>query len=388
MKLFKKRLYIDADSIITPRPSGIGSMTIQLIRELSENKKFTQEHKIILIAPFNKAWLLKRWEFQNVSVIRLPLTGRMIAGLVKYRLMPPIDLFLGSGVYLFPNFRNFPLLFSKSITYIHDVSFKVFPEFVEAKNLPFLLRNVPKWIKRTDIVITVSEHAKKEIIQYYPESEGKISVVYNGINSSFVHHDKYQVKSTLEQYGLAYKNYFMFLSNLEPRKNIIGILSAYKEFIEDPSSKNKDVKLLLVGGMGWNNDSILRKVDELNESGLKVVIPNHYVEDEDLPFLLSGAAALLHPAHYEGFGISPLQAMACGTQVLVSDNTSLPEVVGDAGVYVDSANTNDIRRAMEVVYNKRHDVNTNGVLRAAKFTWKKSARQLAAFVEQLEGVSR
>ena len=380
----RRRIIIDADAIITPRPSGIGSMTVQLIHALSENEDFTRSHKIVLTVPFHKVHLAKQWNFNdNVSIYRLPLTGKMMAALIRLRLLPPMDLLVGKGLYVFPNFRNWPLLLSKSITYIHDVSFNVFPEYVEKKNLAFLLRNVSEWMKRTDIVVTVSEHAKQEIARFYPDIEHKTRVVYNGIADAFTPLDKQQTEQALKEYGLVYKQYFIFLSNLEPRKNVNGLLAAYERFIAEED--HQSTKLILVGGMGWNNQGILEEVSRINQLQTNVIIPEHYVPDTDLPALLSGAAALVHPAHYEGFGISPLQAMACGTQIVVANNTSLPEVVGDGGIYVDDKSPEDILRGMDVAYNKRYENNTKGIERALKFSWKQSAKTLIQIIVELEG---
>lgn len=379
----KTKVFIDADSIITPRPSGIGSMTVQLIRALSEDVSFTERHAIVLVVPFNKVPLAEQWKFnQHVSIRRVPLTGRIMRGLLKLHLLPPLDLLLGKGVYLFPNFRNWPLLFSRSVTYIHDVSFRVFPEYVEKKNLDFLTKNVSTWMNRTDVVVTVSEHARQEIVRYYPETRDKVRIVHNGITPAYTPLTQKQVEKTLASYDLSYKEYFIFLSNLEPRKNISGLLEAYKKFVEQPSCET--VRLILVGGMGWNNEAILAEIEAINKNGTKVIVPDHYVPDEELPALLSGAAALVHPAHYEGFGISPLQAMACGTQVVVADNTSLPEVVGDGGFYVKDDDPRDILKGMESAYNRRHESNSKGIKRARKFGWKQSAEQLSVIITELE----
>ena len=377
----KVKLFIDADSIITSRPSGIGSMTVHLIRGLSTTDAFTDRYKIVILTPFNKRGLIDQWKFHNVTIMSIPLTGRIISALVKFHLLPPVDIFLGKGIYLFPNFRNFPLLFSKSITYIHDVSFEVFPEFVEEKNLVFLKKNIKQWIKRADAVITVSRHAKAEIARFYPQAEAKTHLVYNGIDSSFMSMSSSDSKRIIDSYGLNYKDYFMFLSNIEPRKNISGLLAAYKEFIANPAYAN--MKLLMVGGMGWNNEAILKEIDKINQSTERIVIPSYYVPDSELPALLSGAAALLHPAHYEGFGISPLQAMACGTQVLVADNSSLPEVVGDAGTYVDSMSIDSIYEGMKKVYKQKNERNDKGIRRSKEFTWSQSVISLRKVIDRL-----
>lgn len=357
-------------------------MTVQLIHALTSNESFMQSHEIVLIAPINKAHFINQWEFKGVRVKRIPLPARVIAGLVKFRLVPPVDIFFGKGVYLFPNFRNVPLLFSKSITYIHDVSFKVHPEFVESKNFVFLNKHVKTWMKRADVIVTVSNHAKQEISRYFADMASKTRVVYNGINHTYKPLDEVQTHSVLESYELTYKRYFIFLSNLEPRKNIDGLLNAYKTFIANV--EHDEVKLLIVGGMGWKNEPILAEINKINQVSEKVVLPKHYVSDSELPALISGAAALVHPAHYEGFGISPLQAMACGTQVMVANNSSLPEVVGDAGVYVDASDPDSILKALMQVYDSRYELNEAGINRAKAFNWDKSAKQIIEIVESLE----
>lgn len=377
-----KKIYIDSDSIITTRPSGIGSMTVQLIRALSQDNEAMARYRIVLLCPFNKTSLLQQWKFNShVSVWPIPLTGRMISGLLRIGLLPPIDMFAGKGIYVFPNFRNFPLLQSQSLTYIHDISFITYPQFVEKKNLAFLQRNVNRWIKRADRVITVSNHAKTEIVKHYPEALEKIDVIYNGLTADFTPLEQAATSQLVTRYGLKYKEYFMFLSNLEPRKNVEGLLSAYREFIKE--QKHTDVKLLMVGGMGWKNEKMLEIIREINADEEKVILPIHYVPDEELPGLLSGAAALLHPAFYEGFGISPLQAMACGTQVLVGNNTSLPEVVGEAGIYVDADDKKDILKGMQQVYARRYECNIAGIKRAKLFSWQRGERALVSIIDEL-----
>lgn len=380
--LSKKKLLIDADAILSRRPSGIGATTIALIRALSEDKGFTSKYSIILITPFNRVNNVKAWGFnKNVSIARSPLTGKIQNILGRLRLMPPVDIVFGKGIYLFSNFRNWPLLRSPSLTYIHDVAFRVYPEYIEKKNLAYLQNNILLWMGRTDVVVTVSEHAKSEIETYFPEVAEKVKVVQNGISDDFSPKSLSESMPVIDKYNLRHKEYFMFLSNIEPRKNIKGLLDAYEAFIKQEG--RGDIKLLLVGGMGWNNDDILRRIEEINNKKVLVVKPDQYVPDSELPALLSGAAALVHPAHYEGFGISPLQAMACGAQVVVANNTSLPEVVGDAGVYVDAAQPKDILNGMNKAYNKRNELNTNGIARAKTFTWRSSASKLAIIIEDL-----
>lgn len=378
----KTRVFIDGDAIVADRPSGIGTATVYTIRALSTNQEFLSNYELHVIVAINKLHMLPRWQFNsNVKITKSFIIGKILNGLVKFHLLPPMDLVFGKGLYIFPNFRNWPLAHSRSVTYIHDVSFKVYPEYVEPKNLRLLEKNVELWMNRTDKVVTVSKFAKEEIIKYFQIPKNKIEVVYNGIDETFKPLDKKQVIPVLKRYGLSYKHYFMFLSNMEPRKNLKGVLEAFKLYC-DQNGKDS-VTLLLVGAMSWATDDIKVRIASLNKQGYKVIKPDHYVPDQDLPMLINGAAALVSPAFYEGFGISPLQAMACGVQVVVSKTSSLPEVVEGAGVYVNEHDPRDIAKGLHKAFKAREVVNAKGIARATGFTWQASARRLTEVLKKL-----
>lgn len=375
-----KRLYIDGMALIDPRLSGIGSTLLNLIRSLESSNDFTSEYEIRLIVPFDKIGALNRWSFgPKVKISKNYIPGKIMNGLTKFGIMPPMDIFFGKGTYLFPNFRNWPLISSASVTYIHDVSFMAHPEFIEPRNLKLLKRFVPLWVRRADKVVTVSKHAESEIEKYYPESKGKVEVVPNGIDHSlYFPRPEAEVSQLLARYNIQ-KPYFIYLSNIEPRKNVDGLLDSFISYQAD----HEDTSLVLIGGMGWLNEDIKSRIAELKGKGLRIIRPQSYVPDEHLPGLLSGAIALVHPAFYEGFGISPLQAMACGTPVIVADNTSISEVVGKAGTYIDEKDPATITKAMkrvasEVPYAK--ELQEKGIDQAKKFSWNKSAQKLAVVI--------
>ena len=158
----KRRLFVDAAPLVDTHLSGVGHATFHLVDELSRDEAFTEAHSIALVAP---AWLRKRlarWQFPPTVVARrIPLPGRVLGRLLRYNLLPPMDLLLGRGTYLFPNFRNWPLRFSPSLTYIHDVAFVRHPETVEPPNLEYLRRHVPAWVRRATRIITVSNTARR-----------------------------------------------------------------------------------------------------------------------------------------------------------------------------------------------------------------------------------
>jgi len=334
----KTALFVDGGSLIDERISGTGHVALRIIKFLSENDIFLRNYSLTVVIPFNKVSRLRKHGFnKNVRIKKVYLPARILNKLTTLNLLPPMDMFIGRGIYLFPNFRNWPLFNSKSITYIHDVAFKMYPEFIEPKNLAMLNSQIDTYMKRTDTVVTVSDSSERELIEFFPYVKGKTAVVLNSIDSAvFYPRPQEDIDKARQRYNLPEK-YFIFLSSIEPRKNILNLLRAYEKL-----KNNTDTGLLLVGGMGWLNDDVIQKIDELRAEGKWVIRPSRYVPDEDIPALLSGSIALVHPAYHEGFGISPLEAISCGTPAIVADIPVMREVLGDEGVYLNDPNDTDM----------------------------------------------
>lgn len=370
----RKKIYVDATPLVDPNVSGIGHVTLEIVRKLALLKRY----KVILIIPRRTEKMLDRWKLDpSIKARTIPLPTRVINGLTKYNLMPPVDLFLGRGVYLFPNFRNWPVVFSRSLTYIHDVAFVRHPHTVAKRNQQMLERKVPEWIRRTDCVITVSNHAKSEIEHFFPDARGKTHVVYNGIDlKTYVKQDKKSVESMKKKIGI-HGDYLLYLGNIEPRKNLSRLLDGYMAL---PKSLKEKYSLIIVGGHGWNNEEIIDKIHEAQYNGERIILPNSYIEDEFLPALYSGASLLVHVAIYEGFGVSPLQSLACETPVVVSNTSSLPEVVGDCGVFCDPNDTKSITKAIEAALTKDSELTKHARSQATKFSWEKSIASLEALI--------
>lgn len=373
----KKRLYVDAMPLVDEKLSGIGHAILETIRALEELPGFAEDYDLILLVPFTKRGSMSRWKFTEARERVYPFPGRILAKAEAFHLLPPLDLVFGRGTYLFMNFKNWPLSsLSRSITYVHDIAFALHPEYVQPKNQQYLEKNVPRWMRRSNTVVTVSKSSAEELKQYMPRYADKIKVVYNGVDTSdFYSRPEKEVAEARQRYGIA-GPYLCYLSTIEPRKNLDVLISA----LENLQHKKVGVSLLIIGGFkGWLNEGIFAHIEEARKKGCKIIIPEAYVPDEDLPPLLSGAEALVHPAFHEGFGISPVQALACGTPVIASNIPVMQEILADTCQYFDPTDADELAAKIQAVLAGAQDNDERrqkGILRAKQFSWRHAAEQL------------
>jgi glycosyltransferase involved in cell wall biosynthesis len=234
--------------------------------------------------------------------------------------------------------------------------------------------NLSKTLKRADCVITVSEFSKNEIMNYFEYPEHRIRVVYNGIDLKRYRPDitPEDISRVCETYNLP-NEYILYLGTLEPRKNIERLIEAYAIAKQGHSLPT----LVLAGRKGWLYDGIFAKY---KESGMSDgIVFTDYIAEENKPAILAGAKFFVFPSLYEGFGLPPLEAMACGTPAIVSSAGSLPEVCGDAAVYVEPFEVNCIAGALLQVNSDdelRARIREKGLARARLFDWNRLAEQL------------
>lgn len=377
------KLYIDARALASDRISGIGHNLVEIVRALEHKKSQGENIQITLLVPISKARFVNQWGFQQVTTKRVLIPMRVINVLERRRLLPPMDIFFGHGVYIFPNYTNWPLLFSKSLTYIHDISYIDYPQFVEPRNLKMLSKGVPRWIHRCDKVIAISRNAGDEITKYFKLQPNKVQVVTCGVNTKiFSPQNEDKIDRLNKAYNLPPK-YLLYFGNIEPRKNLINLVNAYKTLPKELKDKHA---LVLAGGDGWLNEPIHQTITQAQNEGDNIVIPRKYIPDDDLPALFSGAIALVHPSYYEGFGISPLQAMACGIPVMASNVSSMPEVIGDAGLYVNPSDQQDISDKMKLLLENaslRNELIKKGFIRTQHFNWDRSGEKLLAVIRDV-----
>lgn len=336
MKSSNSKIFIDASAFASNKPSGVAYANANMIIGLAESLRDTDRKIILLTTSDTKALPDKITAISNITVRKFPFSARILRQITKLPFMVPLDLFLGRGTYLFPNFYNLPVR-SKSITFIYDISFLLFPETIQSKNLQFFNRNLLKWINRTDVVITPTEVSKKEIFEHLNVAADKVLVVPVPLGSEFMRSSDNEIQSVKSRYNLP-KKYILYLGNVEPRKNLANLVSG---FSRSEIAKN-GTSLLIVGADTWKAETINAVIENARKLGTSIEIPSKFVENNDLPAVISGADFLTLASIHEGFGVSPTQALACGTPVLVSDIPVLHEVLGEAARYMDPKSVEDI----------------------------------------------
>jgi len=289
--------------------------------------------------------------------------------------MPPLEALIGkkANVFIFTQFRMYPTIFAKKrLTVIHDIAFKHYPEYIEAKNLRFLERRVPEAIKKSTKILAVSEYTKWDIVKSYGADPNKIIVTHNAVDMDRFKRTQLTVKIK-NKYKLP-DDYILYLGTIEPRKNIANLLRAYSKL---PKNIKDQYPLVLAGGGGWNDDEIKSEIEKVKKDSQ--IIQTGYVDEKDIPALYSGAELFLYPSHFEGFGMQILEAMACGTPVLTANNSSLPEVGGDAAYYVDDKSVDSLKNGIEKLLSDpdlRKDLVKKGKQQIKKFSWKESAQKI------------
>ena len=262
----------------------------------------------------------------------------------------------------------------KTVVAIHDLAYFYYPEEF-TKNDRWQLRLWTKYsIKKANKVIAVSKNTKKDLIKFYKTDAGKINVVYNGYDTNRFHNQlsKTKIKQIKKEYKIN-SDYIVYLGTLQPRKNIESLIKSIPQI----SQRFNRLKWVIAGKKGWLYQSIFTVVQKLKIKNR--VIFTDFVPDEKLPYLLAGAKLFVLPSFYEGFGITALEAMACGAPVLVSRISSLPEVVGKAGQYIENPkNYSEIsQKIIQILENPKlqKELSRKGIKQAQKFSWKKCAEK-------------
>lgn len=270
-----------------------------------------------------------------------------------------------------------PVIFKMKVPFIitvHDLTFLKFPETFTYMSRKYKNFIIPYSIKNSTKIITISENSKRDLIKYFPHCEDKVEVIYPGRPNINRVSNKDEIDKVKKRYKI-FGNYILHVGTIEPRKNIKRLVKAYKLLLRE-NKDFKDIKLVLIGKKGWLYKEIF---DEIGELLNDKIIYLGYVEQKDIPILYSGAEFFIYPSLYEGFGLPPLEAMTCGVPVIVSNSSSLPEVVGDAGLYINPYDIETIKEAMSKLLtnkNLKEQMINKGYSQIKKFDWENSVSKI------------
>jgi glycosyltransferase involved in cell wall biosynthesis len=293
-------------------------------------------------------------------------------GLGFERLVPEAELYHATEHLLLP-LRQVPTVLT-----VHDLIYHLFPEYHKPLNYWFLNRAMPLFVQRARAVIAVSESTRRDLIRCYGVQPDKVTVVHEAAAPHFRPASPEAIATVRARYGLP-EDFILAVGTIEPRKNLSRLLDALQRLRQ----KGDDTRLVVVGSKGWLYEGFFRRLEEL-QLGDAVLLPG-YVPDADLPAVYSAAKVFVLPSLYEGFGLSVLEAMACGTAVVCSRTSSLPEVGGDAARYFDPTDVEEMAEAIGTMWHNealRMEMGRHGLAQAARFSWARAAEETMAVYQR------
>ena len=291
------------------------------------------------------------------------------------RLVPGAELFHATE-HLLPPLQGVPTVLT-----VHDMIFRLFPEHQKRLNYWYLNATMPMYCRRAGAIITVSQSSKQDIVDHYRLDPSKITVVYEAASPEFAPADAATVEGVRRRYGLP-ERYLIHVGTIEPRKNLTRLVEALQMLRE----QGVRIPLVVVGGRGWLYAEFFRRLAELDVRD-SVVFPG-YVPAGDLPPLYSAATAAVVPSVYEGFGLPLLEAMACGTPVISSTASCLPEVGGDGAYYFEPTSVTAMAEAIRSVLaddDLQAEMRVRGLARVSGFSWEKAAEETMAVYHRVLG---
>lgn len=277
---------------------------------------------------------------------------------------------------LFVPAHTLPLIYKpglKTVVTVHDLGSEYLPAMHQLKQRLYLGFMQKHQLKSVSKIIAVSKATKQDLIKKLGIDAKKISVVYEGYDQKIFKPIKDDtLVNSLNQYGLKPGNYLLFVGTVQPRKNLERLIKAFKQFLANDHSSEQ---LVIAGSKGWMSEEIYKLPKKLGiEDRVKFL---GYISDMDLPFLYSGATALVFPSLFEGFGLPILEAQACGTPIITSNLSSMPEIAAKGAILVNPYSVDDIVEGMTRImnYELRIKLIKNGFENIKRFSWEKCARE-------------
>ncbi|MDO8638999.1 MAG: glycosyltransferase family 1 protein [Candidatus Daviesbacteria bacterium] len=380
-----KNIWIDGYEANVPQRLGSSQVAFELLSALEQ---IDQKNNYTILLPNKPLDDLPKerdgWKYKVLKPGKLWTYFALPLALFFSKDKP--DLFFSPTHYI-PKFTKI-----KRVGTIFDLAYLKFPELFKKDDL-WKLKNWTKYsVLNASHLITISDFSKKDIVLNYQIPSSRITVAYPGYDQDQfkVINDQNEINNRKEKYNIE-GDYLLFIGTIQPRKNLIKLIEAWHQVISSEGElKNKKLQLVIVGkttGEGrqaWMYEDILNRPKELGiDSSVNFT---GFVPIEDLPYLINGATAFILPSLWEGFGIPVVESMACGTPVIVSNVSSLPEVVGDAGILIDPYSTDEMAQAIRTIladHTLQSKKSKEGKAQAQKFSWEKMAKTVLRVFEEL-----
>ena len=402
---------IDIRCLEGQRKTGVEEYTINLLKnilDLDKKNDYVLFFNSLKGRDLDIGWLEK---YPNVKIKSFRYPNKIFNVFTWYFNWPKIDRLIGGAdIFWMPNI-NFGAFSenTKLLLTMHDLSFEVMPETFPLKTrLWHFMINPKKLCQRAEKIIAVSASTKNDLELFYeihPHTNSnkdyispttnknigvgvnpeKISAIHSAAQDDFKVIDRNDLKmlEVKEKYNLPY-NFVLYLGAIEPRKNIISIVKAYNQLRRLKNQELDKYKLVIAGAKGWKENGLEK---EIKKSPFQSdIISLGFIEPEDKPHLYNLSSLFVYPSFFEGFGFPPLEAMSSGVPVVTSNNSSLPEIVGDAGIMIDAEKPDELFKAMrEVLLSKdlRNNLREKGLKRARNFSWQKSAEEFLELVDKM-----
>ncbi len=279
-----------------------------------------------------------------------------------------------------------------SVVTIYDLSFLLYPESFKRSKRFYLGLFTRLSARRARRIIAISESTRRDVVRLLGVSPEKVEVVYCGIDDAFRPLAEDQVAAFRSKRGLPGR-FIFFVGTIEPRKNVTRLIEAFADLRSFDVAQDRfairDLRLVIGGAKGWFYEDVFARVEELGLEGA-VMFPG-YIPINELPLWYNAAELFVYPSLYEGFGLPPLEAMACGTPVVAANTSSLPEVVGQGGLTVDPLDVEGLAEAMRRALDDEafwQEMRERGLQRAKGFSWTKTAQETVQVYRRAMGVSR
>lgn len=362
------KIGIDGRAAIWYRGTGIGTYTYQLINSLNTLDLLNNYLIFMPQNNNNSISLNKNFFIKNISE---NISGSFWDEVNIPAILKNLDVNLyhvpQNGIKL-PRDKKCPFVIT-----LHDVIPFKMPETVSTTYLKVFTENVPDIVKRSDAIITVSNFSKRDIVETLHYPEDKVYVTYLANEDIYKPMDKSMSRQIVKRnYGIE-NDYILYIGGFSPRKNITGLIEA---FCKLKALYKSDIKLIIAGKKGISFEIYRKKAEELNIIN-DVLFPG-FIALSDLPYLYSAAKLFVYPSFYEGFGLPPLEAMACGTPVIASNITSIPEVLDGSADLIDPHNAESITNSILKILEDdsyRESLISKGLKKSSSLSWDKTAKQ-------------